>query len=171
MTPSRRPRRPLTEDSSELPQLATAIVLEEGPIHEDELARRIADSYETRTTKKVRTAAAFGVSEAETAQKILRRGEFLWPPGKADCALRGPEADGTTRPIEWVPPEEIRDGLETVLSVDLRLPRDPLLKEVARLLGHKRPSDSVVSRIDEVLAALIADGHASADGDFVAVVE
>jgi hypothetical protein len=111
---------------------------------------RLIERFRSGISKAIAAVVAEGLAEI--------RGGFLWPPGKSECPLRGPTADGETRLIEHVPEEEIAFGLRTVLAVDLRLPREALVKEVARLLGLRRPSEAVLARIDGILDALVRLG-------------
>ncbi len=151
----RRPRKEFDVESAELPGLVTAIVSHEGPIHREELSARIADSYDTRHTRRIREGVAHGIDLAVDEGKIDRRGDFLWPPRKRDCPMRGPVKGESPRDIDHIPDEEIEDGVRTVLEVDLRLPKDALTKAIAHLLGHRR-NDRVVEAIEGVIVAMAA---------------
>jgi very-short-patch-repair endonuclease len=166
----RRPRRPFDVESGELPRLVSAIVAHEGPIHMDDLSRRIADSYDTRRTGKVREGTERGVELAAAEGKLVRRGDFLWPPGRTACALRGPAKGESPRAVEHVPDEEIEDGIKTVLEVDLRLPRGALTKALATLLGHRRTSDRIEDSVGGVIDRMAARGALTVEDDLVALV-
>jgi hypothetical protein len=152
-------RGPFTEENAEIPRLVLAVVRHEGPVHEEVVARRVATAFETRMSEKLRGAVARAVAQVVAEDLAAVCGGFLWPAGKTECPLRGPPKDGDVRAIEHVPEEEIASGLRTILATDLRLPREALVKEVARLLGLKRPSEAALVRVDSVLGALVALGE------------
>ncbi len=162
----RRPRRPFDPESTELPRLVTAIVGSEGPIHHEELSRRIADSYDSRHTRKLREGVAHAIDLATEEGKVVRKGDFLWPLGRNSCSLRGPVKGDSPRDIDHIPDEEIEDGVRTVLEVDLRLPKDALTKAIAHLFGHRR-NDRVVEAIHGVIEEMAGNGEVVLDEEFV----
>ncbi len=162
----RRPRAPFDVESTELPGLVTAIVRSEGPIHHEELSRRIADSYDTRHTRKLREGVARTIDLTAQEGKLVRKGDFLWPLGKSTCTLRGPVKGESPRDIDHIPDEEIEDGVRTVLTVDLRLPKDALTKAIAHLLGHRR-NDRVVEAMHGVVEEMAETGEVVVDEEFV----
>ncbi|MEN8150548.1 MAG: DUF3320 domain-containing protein, partial [Planctomycetota bacterium] len=167
----RRTRKAFSEDSPEIPRIATAIVSYEGPIHPDDVARRVADTWDLRLTAKVREAIDTAVELVVEEGKADLRDGFLWPPGKTDQPIRRPAPGAGPRPIERVCDVEIASGLRMVLAVDLRLPEEALVKAVARILGHRRPKDEVLDRISVVVAALATDGELRRGERFVSIEE
>jgi hypothetical protein len=166
-----RTRKPFAEDSAEIPRIVTAVILHEGPVHENDIARRVADTWDLRLTSKVREAAAAATNAVVAEGKAERRGEFLWPPDTYEAAIRGPAPGAGPRPIERVPDEEIESGLRMVLGVDLRMPQEALVRAVARILGHRRPRREVLDRIAGVVAALAERGEFRRTEDQVSLEE
>jgi hypothetical protein len=109
---------------------------------------------------------ARGIDLAVDEGKVQRRGDFLWPPGKERCSMRGPVKGESPRDIDHIPDEEIEDGLRTVLEVDLRLPKDALTKAIAHLLGHRR-NERVVEAIHGVIDEMADKGEVTLDEDLV----
>jgi len=167
----RRPRKPFDADSPELPRMVTAIVAHEGPVHEDDVARRVADTFDLRLTASVREAVARAIDAVVAEGKAGRRGEFLWPPEMVVAAIRGPADGAGPRPVERVPDEEIESGLRMVLAVDLRMPLEALVTAVARILGHRRPRREVRERIAGVVARLTTAGELRRGEDHVSLEE
>jgi very-short-patch-repair endonuclease len=163
-----RARGPFREESTTILRMVGAVVQAEGPVHREVVARRVADAYDTRLTAKVREAVAAAIETVEREGGLRCRGEFLWSPDLPQVTLRGPTDDGETRPVEHVPPEEIAEGIRLVLEVDLRLPRESLVKAVARLLGYRRTTDGVEQRLAAVLDDLLDRGEVTESEGIVA---
>lgn len=155
----RRPRGAFSEKSAEVRKIALAVVAHEGPVHEEEVARRVADSFATRLTAKVRDAVYAALVDAVSKAEIVRDGEFLRLPEQRETVVRGAAPDGSTRAIEHVPPAEIAAAAFLVLEIDLRLPREALEKAVTRVLGYRRRTNGVSERIGGVLDDLLAAGR------------
>jgi len=166
-----RTRKPFAEDGAEIPRIVTAVIAYEGPVHENDVARRVADTWDLRLTGKVREAVAAAVGAVVAAGKAERRGDFLWPPEMVDVEIRGPAAGAGPRPIERVPDEEIEAGLRMVLAVDLRMPEEALVKSVARILGHRRPRREVLDRIAAVVTARSEEGEFRRSEDQISLEE
>ncbi len=160
-TPKRllRVRGTFDEDEAEMSRLILAVAAQEGPVHVEVVLKRVVAAYDTRTTERMRAAFERALARVLVGGLVERRGDFLWPEGVVDCPLRGPSEDDEVRDIAHVPAEEIADGARTVLAVDLRLPREALVRAVAGLLGHRRPGEAVLARTDAVIGAEVAAGR------------
>ncbi len=136
-----------------------AIVQSEGPIHRRAVCRRICDIYcfektGNRIEEIVREAIRISVRE----DRVVRKGEFLWPSGKHKAKARVPEDGESVREVEEVAIEELAAAMEWVLARDYGLAANQLVKEAANLMGYKATSQ-VTSRFQEGLNWLFDQGY------------
>ena len=154
-------------DQAALRDLIVQIVEVEGPIHLEELERRALAHWElTRGGKAGRERVGQAVAAAERAGRIRPAGEFLWPAGSSQAAVRDRSQSGPRAP-ELIPPEELEAALRLVLEKEVRVPRESLIVQAARLLGFPRGGARIRAALEARLDALLAGGGARADGGVV----
>jgi len=133
----------------------TALVrqlLEEAPIHRDELDGRIVRAWGwTALTKRGRSHMTQILQRLAYQGELKLSGEIVWrtnqDPETYDT-FRIP-VDGSPRDAERTPPEEIASAMAAVLHANIALDEASLLRETARLLGFRR----VTTRTTEALRA------------------
>jgi len=131
----------------------TALVrqlLEEAPIHRDELDGRIVRAWGwTALTKRGRSHMTQILQRLAYQGELKLSGEIVWrtnqDPETYDT-FRIP-VDGSPRDAERTPPEEIASAMAAVLHANIALDEASLLRETARLLGFRR----VTTRTTEAL--------------------
>lgn len=121
----------------------------EGPIHEDELAERVAEAWQARRLGvRIRQAIDEQVASLASAGRIVRRGSFLWPqtldPSRHG-RVRAREPDGGYRTIDRLPPEEIASAAAFIRSANGSLSEEELVRETAKLLGLTRLTDRLAA--------------------------
>lgn len=140
----------------------------EAPMHIDELIRRVSDAWGvTRLSDRVRRRIRPFV---ESSRSLVLRAEFAWLPGvdpEGWRDVRGPAADGTTRDVDGIPPEEIAAAALSVLRQALSCPEDVLLRETARCVGITRLGVKVNAAMALGLALLLERGAARRVADRV----
>ena len=143
------------------------IVHAEGPVHVSEVHRRIADAAGVkRIGQRIRGNLDSAIANAKRQGVVVKRGEFLWGPSVSTPVVRD-RNDLPRKKIELVAPEEIAEGIKMVVKHSYGIGRAEAATETARLLGFKRVSSGTVTRIDQVIKALIGKGDLLADGDHV----
>jgi very-short-patch-repair endonuclease len=147
------------------------VVAIEAPLSLDELARRVSAAWGiTRLTAKPRERVRVEAEALAALGKLQIVDGFAWAPGVDPAAwttVRGAAADGTTRPAEALPVEEIAAAAARVLATDLAIDVAGLHGDIGRALGFAR----VGTRLDERLTAgvdvLVRAGRARRDGERV----
>lgn len=138
--------------TSQLADLVWRIVEVEGPIHMDELARRITSSFgRTRAGNRIVDATQRAVRLALRDHSELRQdGAFLLTAAQAeDPPIRSRlEETGSLVKAPYLPPMEIRAAAALIQKESGDIPDDDLIREVARLLGFQR----VGSELSDVIA-------------------
>jgi very-short-patch-repair endonuclease len=137
----------------------------EGPIHEEEVARRLATVWGLdRAGSRIQEAA-------RQALKILERETHLHATGVFWMSTRAPavqardrsEAQSSTlRKAEYLPPAEVSVAAAEILKDNVRVPVDDLVVEVARRLGFQRTGpdlQQVILKVIESQFGTVLESH------------
>lgn len=149
-------------DRAALAELAVAVVREEGPIHVEEVARRIREAFGLeRTGRRILAAVRAALQAAGRDGAVIRDGEF-WAvaepgPSRPRCRKTAP---APLRRADRIAPCEYRLAVRTVLAECVGIKRPALIVETARLLGFERTGNGLDRAISEQIDALIAAGEA-----------
>ena len=140
------------------------IVNTEGPIHVNEVVKRVKDSCNIkRAGSKMKKQVLKAIKESEDSGDILRIGDFLYDASSNDVVIRR-----RVKPnIDLISDEEIAKNIETILSHKQNVTTDSLTKDVSRNFGFKSTSRKTSTRIKSVLDSMIADSSVKLDKDFV----
>lgn len=142
---------------SQLADLLSQIVEIEGPIHIDEVARRITSAFgRTRTGNRIVGATNAALVVALKQYTTLRQdGPFISTLAQVESPpVRDRSLEtGSLLKAAYLPPAEIRAAADLVLSESGEMARDDLIRAVARLLGFLRVGPDLWSAISAGLAA------------------
>jgi len=156
--PTRTWQEPHEVAVNTLAELATRIVGAEGPIHQDEVARRIAASFGKEKAGSRIMAAT--LSALKTAQRgsgdLLNDGTFWFTRAQADQPLvrdRSTESGATLRATS-ISMLEIEAALRIARDDNAGGDAPELVRTAARLLGFRRVGPDLQARIAAGLAKL-----------------
>ncbi|MBV8879070.1 MAG: DUF3320 domain-containing protein, partial [Planctomycetaceae bacterium] len=132
-------------------QFIGAIVEDEGPIHVEEVKRRVLEAIQARSGAKREAAIDEGISMAASRNLVIRRGDFLWR--KKDVIVR----DRTTLPdasrkLEFVCDEECLAALRAAWSEARGCDADEAAAQAVRMLGVKK-NDEGMARLTRLFAS------------------
>ncbi|WP_152051540.1 DUF3320 domain-containing protein [Tautonia marina] len=156
------PVDPMALSSDRLAAWVAEVVRVEGPVHEADVVRRLADAI---GLKRLAGKPKEAIEQAASAPfrdggAIRRRGAFLWP---ADLDRPQPRDRSSlptaSRRLEYVAPEEVAAAAERVVADAIRVAPDDLPAAVCRLLGFPRTTDEMRNRVASVVASLIDSGR------------
>lgn len=145
------------------------IVRAESPVHQDEIARRIADAAEVQRVG-ARIAATFenALAVAERSGGIKRRGAFLWETNMQVPPVRDrSELSGSSRKIELISPEEIAAAISQVVSSSFGMDLEAIPAATCRLLGFARTSDEMAGVVRRLTLKLSETGRLQAEDGHV----
>ncbi|MCR5026786.1 MAG: DUF3320 domain-containing protein [Methanobrevibacter sp.] len=142
----------------------TEIVNVEGPIHVNEVVKRVKDSCNIkRAGSKMKKQVTKAIKESENSGNIIRIGDFLYDASSNDVVIRK-----RVKPnIDLISDEEIAKNIETILLHKQMLPTANLIREVSRNFGFKSTSRKTSAKIKIVLDSMIAEGSVKLDKDIV----
>ena len=126
------------------------VVAIEGPVHIDEVVRRIRTIWGLqRAGNRIREAIERGVATAVRRGVIDRHGDFLQIP---NAAVRPRRRNGDPPPrIDLISDAELAEAIRHVLRVQFSTPREELIDAAARRLGILATTAPAAARIAAVL--------------------
>lgn len=140
---------------AQLADLILKIVEIEGPIHIDEVARRITFAFgKSRTGNRIVEATGrAALLAAQRYSNLRREGPFLLTDTQAgDPPVRDrSDETGSLLKAPYLPPMEIAAAANRIRSESGDMPTQDLIRAVARLLGFQRVGSDLAEVIDGAL--------------------
>ena len=141
--------------ASQLAGLVAEIVAVEGPIHIDELARRIATAFgRARVGKRIAAAVEHAVGLAlRQGAALVRAGDFVMTPAQAESPpVRDRSAEtGSLLKAASLPPIEITAAAALIRAESGAIAREELVRATARLLGFQRLGPELAETIRQAV--------------------
>jgi len=137
----------------------------EGPIHAEEVARRLATVWGLdRAGSRIQDAARRALKVLERAAVVQSAGEFWSSPHSPAIQARDrSEAQSSTlRRAEYLPPAEVSVAATEVLKDNVRVPVNELVVEIARRLGFQRTGQDlqqVILKVIESQFGTVLESH------------
>ena len=140
------------------------IVDVEGPIHVNEVTKRIKDSCNIkRAGSNLKKTVNAAIENAESSGKIIRIGDFLYDASNNNVIIRRREKPN----IDLISDEEIAKSIELVLTYKSNITTKMVAKETSRNFGFKSTSKKTATRINSVLDLMIANNRVKIENDIV----
>jgi very-short-patch-repair endonuclease len=157
---------PASQAPHEVPAKFMAAVVDkiveiEGPVHEDEVARRVSELWGfQRTGNRIVNAVQMGLYVATQAGSITHGSPFFYKPSQKDVPIRNREnvMSATLRKPEMLPPTEISAAIQSVVGMHFGMKNDEVISEVSRLFGFKSTSSQLKEVIQTQVKNLIGGG-------------
>jgi very-short-patch-repair endonuclease len=161
-----------TPANAKLRQTLRAIVTTEGPMSLGLAARRLAAHWDfARFTASVQQRVEQLARRAKV--RIVKHGSdlFLWPDSLEPASYRTFRIPGDSaearREATDIPPEEIANAAQYLLSQHISLPMDDLVRETARLFGYQRTGQRMEAAIRRGIGLLLTRQMARKEGGTV----
>ncbi len=144
--------------------LLEMVVMQEGPIHIDLAARRLAKAWNLeKVGKRMREAIDQCVRQSIRRGQIYQKSEFLYPMSFSaeELQVRLPVEDEieSQRKIEHIAPEELQKAMLILVEHAQSLRPDSLIAETRKLFGFNRTGISIQQRLQEELDKLLESQH------------
>ncbi|HYI13084.1 MAG TPA: DUF3320 domain-containing protein [Thermoanaerobaculia bacterium] len=142
------------------------VVRVEGPVHIDEVVRRIRTIWGLqRAGNRIREAIDGGVRIAMRKQAVARDGDFLRLP-HAPVIVRRRNGDPPAR-VELISDAELAEAVQLVLRSEFSTPREELIDAAARRVGIQVTTSGVASRLSGVIETEVRCGRLVLNGGLV----
>src|SRR5208283_1013008 len=126
----------------------------EGPIHTEEVARRVATVWGLeRAGSRIQDATRRALKALERQIALKPTGDF-WMSAKAPDVQprdRSEAQSSTLKKAEYLPPAEVSATAKEVLKENVRVPVNELVVEIARRLGFQRTGQDLHEVILKVI--------------------
>lgn len=154
-------RAPDLGEPHEAPQAVIAaligqIVAIEGPIHVEELTRRIAQAFgKAKVGARITEATLRALDTATRRSDLVLEGAFVLTGAQSvRPPLRDRRAEtGSLLKAEYLPPMEIAAAVAHIRAESGAMPAEEMTRAVARLLGYQRVGAELAERILAVVEA------------------
>jgi hypothetical protein len=153
--------------SLELAGFVTQVVETEGPVHEEEVYRRLLDAAGKRMGSRIKTNLETAVTQAVYAKNIHRRGEFLWPRTMKYTVRSHADMPDFNRRREQIAPEEVCMAIKRVVENGLGIYRADIPSAVCGLLGFGLTSEKMRHQVDSYISQMIATKELKWRGDYL----
>lgn len=147
----------------ELAHIVAAIVEVEGPIHAEEVARRVASLFGAQragarivaaTDQALRIAGQAGAVSVDAEGFLATRAQLQTPPVRDRSA-----APPALQRADRIAVSEIRAAASRALAENGGLAREECVTAIVRLLGFQRTGPDLRARVEAVIAAAIGEGR------------
>jgi very-short-patch-repair endonuclease len=140
--------------------VVSSVVQVEGPIHPEEVVRRVASYWGVqRITLRTTATVQAALDYAQGCGWLEERSGFYGPRGQSQIPIRSRElvTSATLKNPEMVSPEEFRQAVFQIVSNCLGAGSDEVAKAASKLLGlgnaGKRIRDAISRVVDEMCSA------------------
>lgn len=149
------------------------IVFVEGPVHFDEMARRMAEANGiSKIGSRVRASLEQATDYAQQVGLIEKRGEFLWHNEKKEVVVRDrSNLPGNSRKISYIAPEELYSGLEKIVKDAIAIQPENAVSLLVKLLGFSRLTEDLKKTLLITVQEAVGKGLLVQDNAFLKIKE
>lgn len=144
-----------------LAEFAKRVVEAEGPVHRDEVAKRLSTLWGyQRLGSRIEEAVERAVNHMMRTGIVLEADGFLTLPGSSVCVRsRANTKSAGLRKPEYLAPAELAEAVRLAVARNIGLTRDETVTAVARMLGFASTTtklrDTIQSAIDQLLSTKV----------------
>lgn len=157
----------------ELGQWITDVVLVEGPVHFDEMSRRIVEaSGVSKVGSRIKYTLTQAARYAEQAGKIKIKSDFLW-----DALMEVPivrdrsNLPPASRKLQNISPEEITQAIRQEVEGAIAITEEAVVPIVARAFGFSRVTEEIKQVLLEAIRIVVENDEIQKDGIYLKVLK
>jgi very-short-patch-repair endonuclease len=137
------------------------VVKVEGPVHVEEVFRRITNGAGlSRTGTRIEEALRSACASAQRQGLVYREGHFLWPSSEMKTVLRSRAGvAGVSPKLEMIAAEEIGAAITRVIADAHGLEQEKVFLAACQLFGYARVGEEMRQRVSAVIDGLIGIGQ------------
>jgi hypothetical protein len=152
--------------------LLEELIQHEGPVHFDYAVKRLVSAWGLkRKNANIVHAVREALYSLIVDEKVVEKGNFLWPPELQDAPARVPVpgVPESKRKPAHIPPEEIENAMKAVAQYALGISSDSLIAETAKVFGFSRAGEKSRKRFSDIYKRLLWEKKLVCDNDLVTV--
>ena len=155
-----REREPHELTVAQMADVVERILDVEGPVHEDEVARRVTSLWGmARTGKRIQEAVRRGLAATAEAGIAIADDGYWDLAGRCPSVVRDrSKAPSSTREPDALPPAEVAFAVRVVLEESVAAELEEVVRLVCRKFGFQRSSDALRRVVEGQIDALRTDG-------------
>jgi very-short-patch-repair endonuclease len=147
----------MIDDQSAIKDVLLRVIGTEGPIHQDELHRRVSMHWGVKqVTTKIVELIDQQVETLCDKDVVIKKGTFLKIRGKSVQPRVYPRSFSA----DYISPEEILAAIKLVLRMQGSQSEEQLQKEISRLMGLERSGEKLGENISNALEYMLMNGEA-----------
>ncbi len=147
------------------------IVKHEGPIHQEEVERRVIQHWGIRAVgSRVKEILVEAEQICEKERLVKKKNDFYWPTDMEKPPVRRRDSIDI-KDIELIAPEEVGEAALIVLEKEYSMPKDNLIEQTAIILGFGRVTEDISKYIWEAIAKYKEDHQIAEVNDRLVLVK
>ncbi|MBN1244312.1 DUF3320 domain-containing protein [Candidatus Bathyarchaeota archaeon] len=153
-------------------RLLEELIQNEGPIHFDYAVKRLVSAWGLkRKNPKIVHAVREALNLLIVKEKVIVKGNFLWPPELQEVQARAPVSGvpESKRKPEHIPPEEIENAMKAIAQYALGISAESLIAETAKVFGFNHTGEKSRKRFSDIYKRLLWEKKLICDNDLVTV--
>jgi len=147
----------------------TEITKTEGPVHLEEIIRRMADAARVgKINSRVKYTVTQATQFAVDNKLVKAKGDFLWPVDMEHPIVRDRSALSTaSKKLEYIAPEEMDLAVRKVVEEAIGIQPEAAVPFIARLFGFARVTEDLKNDLLHAIDLSIAKETVILDGEFL----
>jgi hypothetical protein len=141
------------------------VVAAEGPVHLDEVAKRITDAAGiAKVLSRIRYTLTQALQQAEQEGKIIFNDDFLSLPDQLIVVRDRTKLPASFKKMAWIAPEEIQLAVRQVVGNAISITEQEATPLVAKALGFGRVTDELRQQLSDHIGKAIQAGVITFEG-------
>ncbi|TCC99951.1 DUF3320 domain-containing protein [Pedobacter psychroterrae] len=145
------------------------VVSVEGPVHFEEMARRITDaSGVSKIGSRIRYTLTAATDYAVKSGIVRMKGDFLWHPTMEVPIVRDRSAlPSGSKKIGFISPDEMNLAIKKVVENSIAIQPDLAVPLIAKMFGFSRVTEDMKNEILTAIETSLARSIVEMDGEFL----
>jgi very-short-patch-repair endonuclease len=156
-----------------LAEWITEVVKVEGPVHFDEMARRMAEAAGiSKVGSRIKYTLTQAVQYAGQAGLVKSIGDFLWLKDMEVPVIRDRSGlSPTSKKLQYIAPEEVNLAIQKIVEEAIAIQLEAAVPFIAKLFGFARVTEELKKDILAAIELSLAQNIIIKEGDFLKGVE
>jgi very-short-patch-repair endonuclease len=155
--------------ASTMVNIVEQVVAQEGPIHREEVSRRVTNLWGLqRAGRRIVAAVDSAIAVSIRRNRLLDDRGFLDVPHRPVRSIRTrAECSLSLRKAEMLPPSEVRYAIKTIIAIHHGMTEDEAIQQVARAFGFAATSNQLRTLITSIIREMLNTGMIHISGEIL----